>query len=108
MPPPPRLTAELLVGSWAYRWGDRCDGRITFHADGTYHSYHEPNGQRYVGTWALEGTTVVLKEYALHRETGEPWIGPTRYEFALATRDYPTLPGRTSGGTVVVLSDPRR
>jgi hypothetical protein len=57
VPPPPRqLTPELLVGTWRYEYGDKRDGSITFHADGSYSARHEPDSTlAYCGTWSVDG-----------------------------------------------------
>lgn len=103
VPPPPRLSEQVLVGEWDYAFAGLEGGRIVFAADGAYTARHMVGGTQYVGRWWVDGVSVVLIE---HRVRDDGWIeGPIRYEF---TMDAVTFRGRTPTGTKVVLSNPVR
>lgn len=109
VPPPAKLSKELIVGTWNYDWGNWHEGIICFDADGSYSAQHEPGGANaYAGTWKLEGNTVTITEYGYHYATGERYSGPIDYCFDFTGSSYPNLSGKSNGTTKVALSNPKR
>ena len=109
VPAAPKLTKELVVGTWHYDWGNWHEGIICFEPDGTYSAQHEPGGANaYAGTWTLDGNTVTIREYGFTYSTGERYSGPIDYKFDFTGSSYPNLRGTSNGTTKVALSNPKR
>jgi hypothetical protein len=104
-----RLTPELLTAAWVYEYSTQLDGVIQFHADGTYSAMHDLNGTvAYCGTWSIEdGNSVIIDETMFNTATGSTVKGG-RYRFTFVVSGYPTLIGKSSGGTHVKLHSPSR
>ncbi len=104
-----RLTSELLIGTWRYEYSSQLDGIIQFHTDGTYSAMHDTSSTvAYCGTWTIEdGDSVVLDETMLNTVTGSAYKCG-RYRFTFDVRGYPTLIGKSNGGTHVKLHSPTR
>lgn len=124
-PPLARLEPHHLVGAWDYGW-NATDGKIVFHADGTYVSRHTAkyarrewvtdteyrdyecdHGYTHAGYWELDGNTLTLAETSYSdgwRDRGHY----ARYVVPLDVRKYPALAGRTVFGGEFRFSNPRR
>ena len=103
-PPEPALTADLLVGDYAYEWNGCPDGILCINKDGTYGAMHHPTGRTaYHGTWTLAGAVVTLEEYGYDVVTGAQW-GPTTYRFDFTGSALPKLVGKSNGSGHVALT----
>lgn len=112
VPPPAKLSEEMLVGRWQYEWGQHPVGWIVFFPSGHYHARHsEGDVPVYGGQWWLRGEMLVLQEYTLPRVC-DGWYFPSEFErkpmeyrVKLGTARYPALRGDWDG-VKVVLSKP--
>lgn len=104
-PPPPKLTAERMVGSHHYEWGSWLDGVIHLNADGSYTAIHVPGSSSvYFGRWTVaDGHTVVLTEYR-HCLNTNGVSGPSEFRFQFDPKDFPALTGKSNGTTHVVIA----
>jgi hypothetical protein len=108
VPPPRKLTRELLLGWWDYEYGHYRDGQLCLNPDGTYFARHQADHSlATVGVWWIENQALVLREFGFCMERGLVGSGPAQYEFRLATDRYPYLIDDGPGRTRVVLSNPR-
>lgn len=107
-PAPKQLTAEMMVGRWAYHWNYYPDGTIWLHADKSYSAHHVPGGRHvYHGTWTVEGGTLTLTEWVFDTEWNAN-SGPMTYVYEFAAKDYPNLSGTSNGSGTVKLSNLKR
>jgi hypothetical protein len=107
-PPPPVLTAELLVGRWSYDWATMTGGWIVFMADGRYAASHDGcDMPKYAGLWEYRRGVLTLHETRVNPEDGSLDENVREYAVAVSARKWPVVLGDYHG-TVVVLSNPRR
>ncbi|AMV24628.1 hypothetical protein VT84_09545 [Gemmata sp. SH-PL17] len=109
LPPPPKLSAEILVGKWAYDWDEKSEGTIWVYPDGSYCSIlgGPSGGTIWHGTWEVRDGVLHLTEWAFNPDNQGRW-GPIHYRVAISMKRYPRLVGSTQYGNEVVLRDPVR
>lgn len=96
--PPLKLTQELLKGTWHYEWSTMLGGWITFDGKGNYTAQHDPNSTTtYSGTAAVGDGTIMITEWSFDSKTGNSY-GPTCYRFDVDMKNWPNLPGKSTGG----------
>lgn len=102
VPPPAKVTPEMLVGVWHYEYGSMKDGVMHFAADGTYVAIHQPGkGIIYYGNWRLDGCEIELDEMIYLPDLGSSSVGG-KYRFEMDMRKYPVLSGRCFDSRVVL------
>jgi hypothetical protein len=108
-PPPPVLTAELLVGRWSYDWATMTGGWIVFMADGRYAASHDGcEMPKYAGLWEYRRGVLTLHETRINPEDGSLDENVREYAVAVvSTRRWPRIEG-SYHGSAVVFSNPRR
>lgn len=106
--PPAELSAEALVGTWRYEYGQMREGSITLFSDHSYQAYHEEHGAKYIGLWWVSGASVTIHEYHYRPDTNEVGYGPQTYTYTFRTVTADRLAGSSAGGLPVVLSNPQR
>lgn len=97
-PKPSKLTPELLKGNWRYEWSSMLGGYIIFDGQGGYTAQHDPaSTTTYSGTVAVSDDSITITEWTFDSATGAS-SGPVCYRFDVDVREWPTLPGKSTGG----------
>ncbi len=104
LPPPPKLSAEILVGKWDLRWGIN-DCKIWFAKDGTFAlTVGNGEGPFWHGTWCVRDGALELTKWAFDPTT-RCNSEPSQYQFELDMKQFPTISAK---GPCFVLRDPVR
>lgn len=100
---PVELTADALVGTYHYEWGNLREGVITFSSNGEYLGIHDLTGSViYHGKYRVDGMTVTLTEYGYNSQLDSHW-GPTEYRFDFTGSTLAHLKGTSNGSTHVAI-----
>jgi hypothetical protein len=104
-PAPKQLDRTAFVGVWKYGYGSQADGVMHLCEDATYYSVHRVDAETaYVGTWHVEGATLVLHERALNLDTGRMSSAGIEYRITFDRDKLPARFGRSQHGTTVTLT----
>lgn len=106
VPKPPRdLDRAAFVGVWKYGYGAQENGVMHLAEDATYYSVHRVDADTaYVGTWRVDGVTLVLSERALNLDTGSMSGACIEYRIEFARDKWPARVGRSQHGALVTLT----
>lgn len=104
---PPKLTAEMLVGRWAYDWGQMQGGWIEFYPDGRYASRHDKHEElwyqpKHAGRYECRDGMLILTEGCIVEDYA--LVADRPYAIVVTLADWPDVRGEC-GTTAVKLSN---